>query len=215
MSMGLQLQRHIVHNGATDGNYMIRPNFFIHNNIKTTRMQLISGNASYSQWLMIAWFTLFLIAMSRLSNLLAEYGESHTNSLNKRIHFICVPAIFWSVCALLHCIKWNAVVSPFLNGLDFPVLLAVLVYYFRLSPALSIGFVIWGGICIALCGSIEAHALPLSAIALITFALAWIGQFYGHHVEGKKPSFLKDLQFLLIGPAWIMNFIYTKLGFSL
>jgi len=170
---------------------------------------------SYSQWLMIAIFPLFLIVMSRLSNLLMEYGESHTNKLNKRIHYLCVPAIFWSVCAMLHCIKWNTASPQFLNGIDFPVLLAVLVYYFRLSPALSLGFVLWGGICIFLCVMIEIYDLPLIAFAIIIFIIAWIGQFYGHHLEGKKPSFLKDLQFLLIGPAWIMNFIYCKIGFSI
>jgi uncharacterized membrane protein YGL010W len=37
------------------------------------------------------------------------------------------------------------------------------------------------------------------------FVIAWIGQFYGHKIEGKKPSFLKDLQFLLIGPLWCMK----------
>jgi uncharacterized membrane protein YGL010W len=35
------------------------------------------------------------------------------------------------------------------------------------------------------------------------FVVAWIGQFYGHHLEGRKPSFLTDLQYLLIGPIWI------------
>jgi uncharacterized membrane protein YGL010W len=53
---------------------------------------------------------------------------------------------------------------------------------------------------------------PLWVISLIIFFVAWIGQFYGHKVEGKKPSFLKDIQFLLIGPAWLMHFIYKRLG---
>jgi uncharacterized membrane protein YGL010W len=60
----------------------------------------------------------------------------------------------------------------------------------------------------------QANFLPLWAIALIVFVVAWIGQFWGHKVEGKKPSFFKDLQFLLIGPAWLMHFIFKKLGIS-
>jgi uncharacterized membrane protein YGL010W len=44
------------------------------------------------------------------------------------------------------------------------------------------------------------------------FVLAWIGQFIGHHVEGKKPSFFKDLQFLLIGPAWLLGFLFRLAG---
>ena len=42
--------------------------------------------------------------------------------------------------------------------------------------------------------------------------LAWIGQFIGHKIEGEKPSFFEDLQFLLIGPAWLLGAIYQKLG---
>ena len=56
--------------------------------------------------------------------------------------------------------------------------------------------------------------LPLWGICLIIFALAWAGQFWGHKVEGKKPSFLKDLQFLLIGPLWLLHFVYRRLGWN-
>ena len=44
------------------------------------------------------------------------------------------------------------------------------------------------------------------------FVLAWIGQFIGHKIEGEKPSFFEDLQFLLIGPDWLLGAIYQKLG---
>lgn len=40
-------------------------------------------------------------------------------------------------------------------------------------------------------------------VALGIFILAWIGQFIGHKIEGKRPSFFKDIQFLLIGPLWV------------
>jgi uncharacterized membrane protein YGL010W len=48
-------------------------------------------------------------------------------------------------------------------------------------------------------------------LALFVFVLAWIGQFIGHKIEGKKPSFIKDIQFLLIGPIWLLSDIYNKL----
>jgi uncharacterized membrane protein YGL010W len=150
--------------------------------------------------------------MSNLSDLLAEYGKSHTNAVNKTIHFFCVPAIFWSVSALLHSVKLATFSPTYLSGLDIPALAAVLLYYARLSPLLSIGFGAWGVLCVFLSHSIENLYFPLLTVALIVFSLAWIGQFIGHHIEGKKPSFLKDLQFLLIGPAWIMQFIYEKSG---
>ena len=150
--------------------------------------------------------------MSNLSDLLAEYGKSHTNAVNKTIHFFCVPAIFWSVSAPLYSVKLATFSPTYLSGLDIPALAAVLLYYARLSPLLSIGFGAWGVLCVFLSHSIENLYFPLLTVALIVFSLAWIGQFIGHHIEGKKPSFLKDLQFLLIGPAWIMQFIYEKSG---
>ncbi len=53
---------------------------------------------------------------------------------------------------------------------------------------------------------------PVWRSALVVFVVAWIGQFIGHKIEGKKPSFLQDLQFLLIGPVWLLGFIYRNLG---
>lgn len=153
--------------------------------------------------------------MPLLTELLAEYGESHTHATNKKIHFLCVPAIFWSICGLLHSIKLNVLPAPFFDGLDLPVMLAVLFYYFRLSARLSVGFVAWGLTCMAICSVIEDSQKSLPIISLCVFGVAWAGQFAGHHIEGKKPSFFKDLQFLLIGPAWIMQFIYKNLGIKL
>ena len=68
------------------------------------------------------------------------------------------------------------------------------------------------GVCYVYESSIESSALPLWQTCLIVFVLAWIGQFYGHKVEGQKPSFFEDLQYLMIGPAWLMSFIYGKFG---
>ncbi len=50
-----------------------------------------------------------------------------------------------------------------------------------------------------------AHVL---ATAAVVFVLAWIGQFVGHRIEGRKPSFLEDVKFLLVGPAWLLSFVY-------
>ena len=72
---------------------------------------------------------------------------------------------------------------------------------------------IFGIGCLVLCHLIEKSGImPLWLLCVILFVLAWLGQFYGHKIEGKKPSFLKDIQFLMIGPAWLMSFIYQKLG---
>jgi len=153
--------------------------------------------------------------MKKIDQLLNEYGESHQNSLNKRIHWICVPAIFFSIVGLL----WSLPLGP-LSRFDSPfanwgtvTLLLVSLYYMSLSIKLTIGMVLFSLLCMLLCYELSQF-IAVWKVSVATFIVAWIGQFYGHSVEGKKPSFLKDLQFLLIGPAWLMHFIYKKLGIS-
>ena len=51
-------------------------------------------------------------------------------------------------------------------------------------------------------------------VAAAVFVLAWIGQFIGHAIEGRKPSFLEDVKFLLVGPAWLLHFIYRRVGIA-
>jgi uncharacterized membrane protein YGL010W len=154
--------------------------------------------------------------MRTIQQWLDEYGESHTNETNKAIHWICVPAIFFSVTGLLYCIK----IPFFINGtyqlnVGFLVLLVTTIYYLLLSIKLGIGMFLFGIVCLVGCFAIEKYSVfPLWLLSIAVFVVAWIGQFYGHKIEGKKPSFFKDLQFLLIGPMWLISFIYKKLGIS-
>ncbi len=154
--------------------------------------------------------------MKSLQQWLSEYGESHQNETNKTVHWICVPTIFFSVAGLLYCIKLPWAIAGIQLNVAIIVMLLVVLYYFSLSRTLWIGMVLFGSFCLWLCHLIaQAGFMQLWLFCLITFALAWVGQFYGHKVEGKKPSFFKDIQFLLIGPAWLMSFIYKKLGIAL
>ncbi len=153
--------------------------------------------------------------MKTLSQWLSEYGESHQNETNKLIHWICVPLIFFSVLAMLYSIKLPWVVQGYQINVGIIVAALVLVYYATLSINLSVGMLLFIAICVWLCYWLEQlNILPLWQFALIIFFLAWVGQFYGHKIEGKKPSFFKDLQFLMIGPAWLMSFVYKRLGIS-
>lgn len=151
--------------------------------------------------------------MRTIENWLSEYGESHQNPTNKLVHWICVPVIFFCVVGLLYSVKLGVNLSPALPlNLAMVVLLATILYYTRLSPTLAVGMALFAGVCLVICQMIEASGIPLWQVCLVLFVLAWIGQFWGHKVEGKKPSFLKDVQFLMIGPAWLMSFIYQRLG---
>lgn len=152
----------------------------------------------------------------KIDALLEEYGESHQNPTNKAVHWICVPVIVWTVAALVWSLPvpagWSA--NPYMTWLS-PVLAGALVYYIVMSWQLAIGFAIYAAICFwAILKVDAAFETPVWQIAIVVFVIAWIGQFWGHKVEGKKPSFFKDVQFLLIGPAWLLHFLYRRAGIS-
>jgi uncharacterized membrane protein YGL010W len=156
--------------------------------------------------------------MRRIDALLAEYGESHRNATNKAIHWICVPLIFFSIVGLIASIPSQPVQGFFGEGNPYAnwatvVMVLVLIYYVTLSIPLTLGMAFFSLLCLFLARIISlTNVAPLWLISIVIFVVAWIGQFYGHKVEGKKPSFLRDIQFLLIGPAWLMHFIYKRLG---
>jgi len=157
----------------------------------------------------------------RVDQLLSEYGASHKNPINKAIHWIMVPAIFWTVVAVLSSLPFPQEIHRSLKLLPFEldwsivVLSLATMYYIRLSRQLAMGMFIWSAFCVYLCRSWPVYSsYPLLPSAIVIFVFAWIGQFLGHSIEGKRPSFFKDLQFLLIGPAWIMHFIFQLFKIS-
>ncbi len=141
------------------------------------------------------------VIMRTLQSWLDEYSESHRNPTNKQIHWLCVPVISFTVLALAYSLHW---------GLALAATVAAIWFYAQLSVTLAVGMFVMSAIMLAI-----AAMLPnLVWWAIGLFVVAWIGQFIGHHIEGKKPSFFKDLQFLLIGPAWCMDALYKKVGIS-
>jgi uncharacterized membrane protein YGL010W len=136
--------------------------------------------------------------------LIEQYAESHQNPINEVIHFICVPVIMWTFLGLF----WS--LHPLLA---VAVSVAALIYYFTLSMNLCVGMLLMTAIMLGILYLLPSNwVLPLS---LIVFVIAWIGQFIGHYLEGKKPSFFDDLRFLLIGPLFVLGFLYRKCHFSL
>lgn len=138
--------------------------------------------------------------------LLNEYAESHQNPINKKIHYLAVPVIFWTVTAMLWVIKLP---QPTYNVAIIVAVFAAL-YYLSKDLIVAIQMISFSLFCLALNHWMEQQGLPLLTIAIALFVMAWILQFIGHHIEGKKPSFFKDLQFLLIGPAWIAKNLFKK-----
>lgn len=153
----------------------------------------------------------------RLDALLDEYGESHRNRINKAIHWICVPVIVWTVVALLWSLPFPLAIERSPVPVNWATLALALaqVYYFRLSLKLGTALLLYNLFMVQLTVLVDQTAAwPLWQIALALFVVAWIGQFIGHVIEGKRPSFFKDLQFLLIGPAWLMAHLFRLLGFA-
>lgn len=139
--------------------------------------------------------------MKTLQAWLDEYSESHLNPVNKKIHWVCVPVISFTVLALAYSLHY---------GVALAAAAAALWFYSQLSINLAMGMFVFTALMLA----ISAMLPHLLWWAISLFIVAWIGQFVGHHIEGKKPSFFKDLQFLLIGPAWCMDALYKKMGIS-
>ncbi len=156
--------------------------------------------------------------MRSLDSWFDEYAQSHQNPVNKLIHWICVPSIFFSILALLSAIPSNSLQTLLPDTLHWFAhwgtvgVIFVLVFYFRHSLSMGVAMSIFTIICLIGVYAIGLLPFPVWASSLIIFAAAWAGQFYGHNLEGKKPSFLKDIQFLLIGPAWLMGFIFRSAG---
>ncbi|RJG07833.1 DUF962 domain-containing protein [Noviherbaspirillum cavernae] len=139
-------------------------------------------------------------AQRQINALLATYAESHRNATNEIIHFICIPAIVFSLLGLL----WAA--HPYLA---LGCVIASLLYYLKLSVPFALGMLLMSGAMLW-----ALSILPQGTIwqvSLAVFVVAWIGQFVGHKIEGKKPSFFDDLRFLLIGPLFVLSFLYRRL----
>ncbi len=149
-----------------------------------------------------------------------KYAESHQNPTNKSIHWICVPLIVFSLLGLVWAIpfpyiKFLGQYNGFLNWASFFIAFSIY-YYYKLSPVLSylmliVVFAFSYGI-IELDDWQKAGGPALWLVCLVIFVLSWAGQLIGHKIEGKKPSFLDDLKFLLIGPVWLLHFILKKLS---
>ena len=144
-----------------------------------------------------------------------EYAVSHQNETNQFIHYICVPAIFFSVIGLFMSIPTTflenvlGLYNPLLENWAVVVGLFISIFYFRLGFWYFIKMILL--ILVSIIGNYWLSSFGnLAMISFAIFVVAWIGQFYGHKVEGMKPSFIKDLQFLLIGPLWVIEKIVRK-----
>lgn len=143
----------------------------------------------------------------------ASYSDDHRDAANQQIHVIAVPAILWSVVALLWCVP--VIGNGFNSGIWAALaMFGAWMFYNRLSRPLGLGMLAAFFFSGCLCRLLEAR-LGLGGLlwlAIAVFVLAWIAQFAGHKLEGRRPSFLTDLVYLLIGPIWVLAKLYRRMG---
>ena len=152
--------------------------------------------------------------MRTVSEWFGEYNASHSHATNKLLHWICVPPIVLSVMGLLWSVPMpesSTAISPWIN-LATLISAAAVVYYLALSALLAVGIAIAFVLMLLLVRELAELPWPLWATCIAIFIAGWIGQFIGHGIEGKRPSFYKDVQFLLIGPLWLVAALYRRLG---
>lgn len=140
------------------------------------------------------------VSHRQIDTLIARYSESHLNPVNEVIHFICIPAIVFSFLGMI----WAAHPVAALV-----VTVASLAYYFMLSVPFALGMMLVSGAMLWVLSLLPQGQVLWFSVGV--FVVAWIGQFIGHKIEGKKPSFFDDVRFLLIGPLFVLGFLYRRL----
>ena len=142
------------------------------------------------------------IPQRKVDTLLQHYGLSHTHPVNEVIHFVAIPAIMLSLNGLLFAVH---------PALVLLLIAASLIYYARLSWPFTLCMLLLSSVMLALVDAMDAAGVLVQASVGI-FVVAWIFQFIGHHLEGKKPSFFEDLQYLLVGPLFVLSKAFERLG---
>ena len=138
----------------------------------------------------------------KVDALLTHYGLSHTHPTNELIHYFAIPAIMLSLTGLLFALH---------PGLVLALLAASMVYYARLSWRFTGCMLLAASVLLALVDAMQMRGV-LVPVSVVVFVVAWIFQFIGHRIEGKKPSFFEDLQYLLVGPLFVLSKVFLHWG---
>jgi uncharacterized membrane protein YGL010W len=140
------------------------------------------------------------IRMRRVDRLFENYGRYHQDPVNKAIHWVCVPLIVWSVLGMLWALSPLAACAA---------IAATILFYLFLSVPLAFGML---AVVAGMAWALTLLGDRLLMVSLVTFGAAWVGQFIGHAIEGRKPAFVDDLRSFLVAPAWLLGDLYGRLG---
>lgn len=132
-------------------------------------------------------------ATRRIDQLLNHYSLSHQHPVNERIHYLAVPLIMLTLIGLMFEIH---------PAVAYVFLAASMVYYLRLSLVFSGVMAAWTALMLVLVHAMGPHRL---VICVSVFVVSWVLQFIGYKIEGQKPSFSEDVQYLWVGPLFVLR----------
>ncbi|MGF1777495.1 DUF962 domain-containing protein [Vibrio nomapromontoriensis] len=142
--------------------------------------------------------------MKSLQQWLDAYGESHQNKMNRKIHKVAVPGIYLSIVGIIWSLPALSLGEVQINWI-WPVMMPVMMFYACLSKQVLVQMLVFTLACLAVISFLALYSAPVFSLSVGLFIALWVMQFLGHHIEGKKPSFFDDIQFLLIGPIWVFR----------
>jgi uncharacterized membrane protein YGL010W len=138
--------------------------------------------------------------VSVLTRLLESYEKNHQNPINEAIHIIAIPLIMFSILGMT---------AAFDIFLEYILVGIVFFYYLKLSKIAALLMLVWLLIYLGLVALLKPYIIEIS---ILLFAFGWILQFFGHFIEGKRPSFFEDLRYFLIGPLFVVQKVISKFG---
>ena len=141
-------------------------------------------------------------APRRIDQLLNHYSLSHQHPVNERIHFVAIPLIMLTLIGLMFEIH---------PAVAYVFLAASMVYYLRLSLVFSAVMAMWTALMLMVVFAMGEHRL---LICVSVFVGAWVLQFIGHKLEGQKPSFFEDVQYLWVGPLFVLRPLLLRFNFT-
>lgn len=153
--------------------------------------------------------------MRKIDLFFAEYRQSHQHQMNKLIHWLCTPLIFWTVLGFISLIPTptHRLYFEYMSPASLVAILLITLFYARLSLQISLIMFI-----LMLIMEYAIHMINMGnqkyswIIYLSVFSSALTFQWLGHAIEGKKHSLLKSPRYLLIGSIWFLGFIFKKIG---
>ena len=142
--------------------------------------------------------------MKTIDEWFAEYSKDHQHSTNQKIHYVCVPAILYAVLGILWVLPNFQVAGVDIHW-NYLLIAGACVFYFLLDFKMGLFMLLLTALISRSFLTLDQMGIPVFEFNLAIFIIAWIGQFYGHKLEGAKPSFLTDLTYLFIGPLWVVK----------